>query len=250
MAHHDKHAMELRMRLGIIAIFLIFSGVAATALAAPALLPVRVMVASAPGQLQLEPTGAVALAGVVVLDEAAWKAEVEPWMGEATWRALGSDRYGVPQGVLTSRGQKRTLQEQLLGEGAAVLYDRAASPAAWKKAEAAARAANKGIWAQDAYWRTPDTLGDAVGEFVLLRGRITRTYKGREMWYLNFGEDWKRDASLRLPRRTWRSMGKDFAVQQNDCVTARGVVFLDNGPMIEITRPEQIEVANANACGR
>ncbi|PZP86019.1 MAG: hypothetical protein DI582_04250 [Azospirillum brasilense] len=205
-------------------------------------MPVRVEAALAPGRLQLEPAGEAMLAGVLVLDEAAWNARAPGMVGDALMRSTGTDRYGAPQVVLTPPGQKRTLQEQLLGDGVAVLYDRAASPAAWKKAEAAARRAKKGVWGEPSHWRTPDTLSDALGQFVLMQGRITRTYKGRDMWYLNFGEDWKQDASLRIPRRAWRSMGKDFAVQQSDCVTARGVVFLDNGPMIEITRPEQMQI--------
>lgn len=230
------------MRPGIIAIFLIFSGVAATAMAATKPVQVQVVAARGAGVLKLEPTGEAILAGIVVQDEAAWKGRAPGMMGEALMRNLGTDRYGTPRVVLTPSGQKRTLQEQLLSEGIAVLYDRAASPAAWKKAEATARAAKKGVWGQPALWRTPDTLADALAQFVLLKGRITRTYKGREMWYLNFGEDWKQDASLRIPRRAWRSMGKDFAVQQSDCLIARGVVFLDNGPMIEITRPEQMQI--------
>ena len=232
-----------------LAALLIFSGVVTTAAHAAAPLHDVVAAVGAPGQLTLRDAGAVVLAGVVVMDAQGWSAALRE--GDAVrLQPKGTDRYGVVQAILFIGSEKLALQEKLLSRGYAVLYDRAASPARWRKAEAAARAASNGIWGRREDWRSPESLADAVGQFVLMQGRVTRDYKGRAMWYLNFGADWKRDASLRIPRRAWRSMGKGFAVQQGACITARGVVFLDNGPMIEITRPEQIEVADANTCGR
>jgi hypothetical protein len=67
--------------------------------------------------------------------------------------------------------------------------------------------------------------------------------KGRA--YMNFGTDWKSDFTLVLDAdalRTFEADGIGIETLQGRRVRARGWVEYFNGPMIEITHPEQIEV--------
>jgi hypothetical protein len=209
--------------------FLCFCAVSASAPAATP--PVdRLVAVDAQGSLQFEKTGPALLQGVVLEPGA------RDWLllqqGKPIWlHARGSDRYGRAQVVprVSSKRNALSWQEQLLAGGLATAYDRNALPKKWLKAERPVAT----IPAAQAEER--------VGHFAQVSGRVTRQYKGRQFWYVNFGEDWKSDFSLRIPRRAWRSMGKDFAVRDGERVIARGAVFLDNGPAIEITRPEQLQ---------
>lgn len=190
-----------------------------------------------PGLITLETHGPATLAGVWLSPDATL--ELKPGAAVEI-KALPKDRYNRTPVWLYAPGSNATLQEALVGQGQAMLYDRAASPAAWRKAEASAKATRLGLWASAPL--TPEKVGEHVGKVVRVQGRVTRTYKSRSMHYINFGEDWKTDFSLRIPRKAWRAFGKEFAVTDGACVQARGSVFLDNGPMIELTRPEQMEI--------
>lgn len=161
-------------------------------------------------------------------------------------KAVGEDRYGRTEVLLYKKGAKITLQEQLLGEGKALVHDRAATPAAWRVPEASAKKAKRGLWA--AAPLPTAKMGEHLGEMARTRGKVVRTYKSRTMHYINFKEDWRTDFSVRIPRASWRAFGKNFEVADGTCVEARGYVFMDNGPMIELTRPEQLEILDANAC--
>ena len=67
--------------------------------------------------------------------------------------------------------------------------------------------------------------------------------KGRA--YLNFGTDWKTDFTLVLDEDALRLFDAEGIAPENfegRTVRARGWLESFNGPMIEITHPEQIEV--------
>ncbi len=223
------------------AVILIFCGFAVTdAQARPRTAPDRVTAVTAAG-FSLEKLGPAVLSGVIVLSgDAGLK------VGEAVEvKALAKDRYGRTPVFLYKPGAKQAWQEHLLEQGAALAYDRAALPKAWLKQEASAQQARRGIWKDIRV--TAVSASEHSGEFRVVEGTVTRTYKSRTMYYINFGEDWKTDFSLRIPRKAWRSFGKAFALADGSVVRARGAIFYDNGPMIEITRPEQLEVLHANA---
>lgn len=215
------------MRAACLAFLLIFCGLGVTAQAAP--VADRLRGVDPDGTLHFTATGAAVLQGVLLQDGA------EAWLlkrlDRPVWLRPGpQDRYGRRRVVVLENPKRNALswQEQLLAAGFAVSYDRAAVPKKWLKAEHAPRP-------------MPVTgLAGHVGAFVLMEGRVTRQFKSRTMWYVNFGEDWKTDVSLRIPRRAWRSMGENFRVQDGERVIARGALFLDNGPAMEITRPEQL----------
>lgn len=223
-----------------LAVFLVFCGFGITADAAKPRLSTDEITAVSP--LTLKQVGPARWAGIELLE----KAKITP--GPVQVKKLGQDRYGHAQVVLYRPGAKQSMQEELLSMGRAVLQDRTASPAAWKKAEASARAGGRGIWNNPDAILVPAKAGEAMGTFRFVQGKVTRTYQGRDMWWINFGEDWKTDFSLRIPKRAWRSFGKDFAIADGACLRARGTIFHDNGPAIELTRPEQLEMLHANAC--
>ena len=61
----------------------------------------------------------------------------------------------------------------------------------------------------------------------------------------NFGADWREDFTLSLEskvRRLFVDEGFDLESLEGRTVRARGWIKTYNGPMIEITHPEQIEV--------
>lgn len=216
------------MRRRFLAVFLMVCGLAAPAHAA--LVSDRLEQVMPDGTLLLQQTGPARLQGVLLQEGAvAWlrAREHQPVL----LRQRGTDRYGRAELVIVESRSRQALswQEQLLHKKLALTYDRAALPKKWLKAE-----------------KPPATIAamDAakhIGQFVVLEGRVTRSYKGRDMWYFNFGEDWKTDTSLRIPRRAWRAFGKDFAIADGTRVIARGALLLDNGPMLELTRPEQLQ---------
>jgi hypothetical protein len=70
---------------------------------------------------------------------------------------------------------------------------------------------------------------------ALVKGRV----------YLNFGADWKSDFTVTLApavRRVFEAEGIDPLVYDGKRVRVRGWIESYNGPMIEASHPEQIEV--------
>ena len=82
---------------------------------------------------------------------------------------------------------------------------------------------------------TSDTLGYR-GDFVAeVRGRI----------YLNFGDDWRRDFTVRIAPRDKRAFaraGLDLLALEGRTIRVRGWIKWRDGPMIDATHPEQIEL--------
>lgn len=179
---------------------------------------------------------------------------LQGWIGrEVTVSPQGADRYGRSLAILTSVGEKRSFQEQLLEAGDALVYSPTGfrQSAAFMAAEERARAAQRGIWKTHAVrdlWLDlrPEDLGAQHDQhFVRVAGHATRVYPARDAYYINFGDDWKTDFSIRIPRKAWRAFGDRLAVYAGDAVQARGVIIQENGPMIVVTRPEQLEIRHA-----
>lgn len=116
-------------------------------------------------------------------------------------------------------------------------------------AEAQARAERLGIWA-DPYYSVraadrPAEILARVGQYELVEGRVLLADRSGSRVYLNFGRFWKEDftavieaAALKL----FAEMGRDPVTLDGALVRIRGWVDDRDGPRIEITHPEQIEV--------
>lgn len=91
------------------------------------------------------------------------------------------------------------------------------------------------------WWKTNDLLtsedaANHMGEFVIVKGRVLSTFQTRQDLYLNFGENYKTDFTVRIPKRSW----KFFGAMNDKEITVRGVLRDYNGPMIVIDFKEQI----------
>ncbi|MEZ5909561.1 MAG: thermonuclease family protein [Hyphomicrobiaceae bacterium] len=165
-----------------------------------------------------------------------------------------SDRYGrLPaQVVAISNGERVWLQGALVARGLARAYalaDHAGCLAPLIRLEAAARAQKLGLWANAAYavrpaWRTGE-LRRYRHTFQLVEGRVQRVSHGKGQTYLNFGRDWRSDFTITIRagvRRTLAAAGIDLTRLQGRVVRVRGWLIQRNGPLIEISQAEELEV--------
>jgi endonuclease YncB( thermonuclease family) len=141
------------------------------------------------------------------------------------------------------------VQGALLGAGLARVYtfaDNRAAAAEMLSLEAAARRARSGIWGLGWYAvRAADEVDARSGGFHLVEGRVLKAAEVRGRVYLNYGADWRRDFTVTLDRDTvqrFKAEGIDPLAYEARRLRVRGWVKSFNGPMIEVTHPEQIEV--------
>ena len=145
------------------------------------------------------------------------------------------------------------LQGEMLARGLARVYsfaDNRALVAEMLALEGAAREAGRGIWA-DTWYRVRDPedlvqgLADARDSFQIVEGRVADAAVVRKRGYLNFGNDWKSDFTVSIDPaalRLFEAAGLPLDVLEGRRIRVRGWVKSLNGPMIDATHPEQIEV--------
>jgi len=141
------------------------------------------------------------------------------------------------------------LQRALLRAGQArvdIAPDRSECAAELYAAEAEARAASRGLWAQPAYaLRTPDALAADTGTFQVVQGTVLSADVKSGRAYLDFGADYKTDFTVTVAPEdmaNFRSHDLDPRDYAGKTVRVRGIVQSFNGPEIEIASPDQIEV--------
>jgi hypothetical protein len=117
-------------------------------------------------------------------------------------------------------------------------------------AEGSARAHGLGIWAHPFYRvRAPEQLADAVDTFQLVEGRVVDAARVGGLGYLNCGTDGREDFTATVAprdRKLFEREGTVLGVQPVDGLAGRrlrvrGWIKSFNGPMIEVTHPEQLE---------
>ncbi len=143
------------------------------------------------------------------------------------------------------------LQSALLVRGTARVHtrpDARAYAAEMLAGEDAARNAGRGLWRSRVYAvrdaADADELARDRDSFQLVEGVVLAVSKsGGETW-LDFGADWRSDVTVHIGRAAMREVtraGIDPLSYEGRRVRVRGWITLRNGPMIEITHPEQIE---------
>jgi endonuclease YncB( thermonuclease family) len=114
------------------------------------------------------------------------------------------------------------------------------------KVEEDARKRKAGLWA-DPRWGilTPEQVPAFVNEFRIVEGTVFSTAMRNNVFYINFGRDWKTDFTVSVPsnrRVAFARAGMDMQKLNGKHIRVRGWVRHYNGPMIEVTHPQQIEV--------
>ena len=164
------------------------------------------------------------------------------------------DRYGRVLAHVFVAGPEGEIwaQQAMVSKGLARVYsfpDNRACLDLLFAAEGRARLAGLGIWA-DPYYSTraanaPGDLLARAGHYELVEGRVLLAERSGGRVYLNFGRFWKEDftAVIEAPAlRLFAEAGMDPLVLENALVRIRGWVDDRDGPRIEVTHPEQIEV--------
>ncbi len=143
----------------------------------------------------------------------------------------------------------RWIQGGLLARGMARVYsfaDNRARISDMLAIERRARAAKRGMWGHPRY-RVIGHLeaGRFLDSFQLVEGTVLKGAQVRGRGYLNFGEDWRQDFTIFISRRVRKRFERAGLGPQSYAglrVRVRGWIKSYNGPMIEATHPEQIEV--------
>jgi len=167
----------------------------------------------------------------------------------------GPDRYGRQSAFIFLAGSDRTVQSQLLAEGAAVVSAEIAEKdcaATLMAAEAEARKAQKGTWAGSSVIKNAESADDilaGIGRFMLVEGKVLSVRQAGATTYLNFGRRWTRDFAVTIPRRMMPAIeaaGIPVKSLENRRIRVRGWVEARPGPRIEVVRAGQIEVLDGN----
>lgn len=141
------------------------------------------------------------------------------------------------------------MQHQMLKVGMARVYsfrDNRSCLSPLLDAEREARRDEVGIWGDDYYSvRSPQDTHDDLDSFQLVEGRVVDAAQVSSGVYLNFGRDWRRDFTIFVANRDLKRFDKagvDLMTLDGARIRTRGWLDYRNGPMIEVTHPEQIEV--------
>lgn len=143
------------------------------------------------------------------------------------------------------------IQQTMLREGWARVYtfpDNRLFAADLYAAETIARTARRGLWAHSDYaLRTPDpaALKSDIGSFQIVEGKVTDAARVRGRAYLNFGDDYRTDFTASIPpevMRLFTAAKLDPLSLKGRSVRVRGYLRDFNGPSMDLTHPEQIEV--------
>lgn len=171
------------------------------------------------------------------------KVQIEP-------APIANDRYGnlVAQ---VERADRLWLQGALLEQGLALVHTRpgeTARAADMLAIERAARKRKAGLWRlAELAPRAAGRAHEDVGRFALVVGRIHRVAPTDDYVYLNFEEDWRTDFTVRLRQEEldgrFARSGIDVENLAGRRIEVRGFVLEAGGPLIEVSHPEQIEVA-------
>jgi endonuclease YncB( thermonuclease family) len=165
------------------------------------------------------------------------------------------DRYGRQTAFVFLVSSETLVQEKLLAQGAAMVSATVTDKACASlllAAEAAARRAKQGIWADSAAIKNTESPGDilaGIGRFTLVEGRVLTVRQAGATTYLNFGRNWTRDFAVTIPRRVLpvlEAAGIAPKSLENRRIRVRGFVEARGGPRIELLRVGQIEILGGN----
>ncbi|WP_157230775.1 thermonuclease family protein [Kiloniella laminariae] len=157
------------------------------------------------------------------------------------------DRYGRQQAQITT-SQGIWLQEELIRKGYARVMPQQSDPAIIRyllTLEDQARQEQRGLWGYHSFQPlVAEYAGKGLDHYQLVEGRVISTAKVRDTLYLNFGSDWRKDFTVKLDRDNRDSFpdkGAGLLELSGSRLRVRGWLFWENGPMISLYSPLQLE---------
>jgi endonuclease YncB( thermonuclease family) len=163
------------------------------------------------------------------------------------------DRYGRQPAFVFLDSTDALVQGELLAQGAALVSATVANKdcaAVLTTAEAAARQARRGIWADPTAIKSAESSGDilaGIGRFTVVEGKVLSVRQAGATTYLNFGRNWTRDFAVTISKRmvvAFEAAGLALKSLENRRIRVRGWVEARGGPRIEALRVGQIELAD------
>jgi endonuclease YncB( thermonuclease family) len=161
------------------------------------------------------------------------------------------DRYGRQPAFVYLDHSDTLVQSLLLAQGDALVSatvtnkDCASVLAA---AEAAARQAKRGTWADSSAIKNAESADDilaGIGRFMVVEGKVLSVRQAGATTYLNFGRNWTRGFAVTISRRmiaAFEAAGIVPKSLENRRIRVRGWVEARGGPRIEALRVGQIEL--------
>jgi endonuclease YncB( thermonuclease family) len=172
------------------------------------------------------------------------------------------DRYGrlLAQIFIEKDGQRVWVQHQIISSGLARVIssrDSRLCIAELLAAENAAREARRGYWGTGLFAVRPagaeDLLAGLAQNYEIIEGRVENVAEVRGRTYLNFGRNWRRDFTAAISSeaaRLFPGEADSLAKLKGRLVRVRGWVENVNGPSINLTHPEQLEILESGTASQ
>jgi endonuclease YncB( thermonuclease family) len=165
------------------------------------------------------------------------------------------DRYGRQPAFVFLGSSEELVQGLLLARGEALVSGAVTNKdcaLVLANAEAAARQAKQGTWADPAAIKNAESPGDilaGIGRFTVVEGKVLSVRQAGATTYLNFGRNWTRGFAVTISRRMiagFEAAGIVLKSLENRRIRVRGWVEARGGPRIELLRVGQIELLDEN----
>jgi endonuclease YncB( thermonuclease family) len=165
------------------------------------------------------------------------------------------DRYGRQPAFAFVEQAETSVQNQLLAQGDALVSGTIADKACAAElaaAEAAARLARRGVWADRAAIKNAESPSDIlarIGKFTVVEGKVLSVRQAGATTYVNFGRRWTRDFAVTISKRIWpafEAAGISLKSLENKRIRVRGWIEARPSPRIEALQAGQIEMAGEN----
>jgi endonuclease YncB( thermonuclease family) len=170
---------------------------------------------------------------------------------ELNGRDDAPDRYGRQSLFAFTENSGTTVQAQLLSQGDALFSGLVADrpcAAELAEAEAEARNAHRGVWAEGSAIKNaenPDDILARVGQFTVVEGKALSVRQSGTVFYVNFGRRWTEGFAVTISKRMiapLEAAGLAPKSLENRRLRIRGWVERRGGPRIDIFQTGQIEL--------
>jgi len=156
------------------------------------------------------------------------------------------DRHGRLPALIAAGGS--LVEETLVKEGLAIAFAGGDALPCFDRilaAEAEARRAHRGFWAQASVAEArPGALGSRIGRFTIFEGTVLSASNRRATTYLDFGRRWSEDVTIEIAAKDRKAFGGEpvLARLAGSRIRARGYLEEKGGPMLPVRSPMQIEI--------